>query len=84
MEIGKTHEQVAPNVSRKGKEKVDEPPMVLDASTGHSIMGENSSGSEMSLDDELGIPIMQTLGVKKAMETMNAKLRRSTRLKNPM
>ena len=36
----------------------------------------------MSLDEELGIPIMQTPGVKKAMETMNAKLRRSTRLKN--
>ena len=41
---GKTHEQVAPNVSRKGKEKVDEPPMVLDASTGHSIMGKDPSG----------------------------------------
>ena len=80
----KTHEQAAPNVSRKGKEKVDEPPMVLDASTDHSIMGEDSSGSKMSLDDELGIPIMQTLGGKKAMETMNAKLRRSTRLKNPV
>ena len=40
---GKTHEEVAPNVSRKGKEKVDEPPMVLDASIGHSIMGEDSS-----------------------------------------
>ena len=36
----------------------------------------------MSLDDELGIPIMQILGVKKAMEAMNTKLRRSTRLKN--
>ena len=76
--IGKTHEQVAPNVSRKGKEKVDEPPMVLDASTNHSSIGGDSSGSEMSLDEELGIPIMRTPGVKKAMETMNSKLCRST------
>ena len=81
---GKTHEQVAPNVSRKGKEKVDEPPMVLDAFIGHSIMGEDSSGSKMSLDDELGIPIMQTQGVKKAMEAMNTKLHRFTQLKNPV
>ena len=66
----------------QGKEKVDEPPMVRDASTCHSIMGEDSSGLEMSLDDELGIPIMQTLGVKKAMEAMNTKLHRSIRLKN--
>ena len=81
---GKTHEQVAPNVSRKGKEKVDEPLMVLDASTDHSGIGGDSSGSEMSLDEELGIPVMRTPSVKKAMETMNSKLRRSTRLKNPM
>ena len=52
--------------------------MVLDASTCHSIMGEDSSGSEMSLDDELGIPIMQTPSAKKAMEAMNTKLPRST------
>ena len=45
-------------------------------------MGENLSGSKMSLDDELGILVMRTLGVKKAMEAMNAKLHRSTRLKN--
>ena len=52
--------------------------MVLDASTGHSIMGEDSSGSKMSLDDELGIPIMQIPCVKKAMEAINTKLHRST------
>ena len=78
----KTHEQAAPNVSRKGKEKVDEPPMVLDASIDHSGIGGESSGLEMSLDKELGIPIMRTPGVKKAMEAMNTKLRKSTQLKN--
>ena len=82
--IGKVHVQVAPNVSKKGKEKVDEPPMVFDASIDHSSIGGESSGSEMSLDEELGIPVIRTPGVKKAMETMNAKLRRSTRLKNPV
>ena len=58
--------------------------MVLDASTDHSGIGGDSSGLEMSLDDELGIPIMQIPGVKKAMEAMNTKLCRSTRLKNPV
>ena len=38
----------------------------------------------MSLDDELGIPIMQTPGVKKAMEAINTKLHTSTWLKNPV
>ena len=37
----------------------------------------------MSLnDEELGIPAMRTPGVKKAIEAMNSKLRRSTRIKN--
>ena len=42
--IGKVHVQVVPNVSKKGKEKVDEPPMVFDASTNHSGIGGDSSG----------------------------------------
>ena len=46
--------------------------------------GGDSSGSEMSLDEEFGIPAMKTPDVKKAMEAMNAKLRRSTRVKNPV
>ena len=46
----------------------------LDIFAGHSIMdGGDSSGSEMSLDEEFGIPAMKTPGVKKAMEAMNAK-----------
>lgn len=38
----------------------------------------------MSVDEELGILAMRTPGVKKAMEVMNAKLRRSTRVKKPV
>ena len=38
----------------------------------------------MSLDKELGVPVMQKPGVKKAMEAMNARLRRSTPVKNPL
>ena len=46
-----------------------------DIFAGHStIDGGDSSGLEMSLDEELGIPAMKTPGVKKAMEAMNAKL----------
>ena len=48
----------ATDVSRKGKEKVFEP---LDIFASHSIMdGGDSSGSEMSLDEEFGIPAMKT------------------------
>ena len=43
--IGKIHVQVAPNVSKKGKEKVDETSMFFDASTYHSGIGGDSSGS---------------------------------------
>ena len=80
---GKPRVQVTTDVSQKGKEKVFEP---LDIFVGHStIDGGDSSGSEMSLDEELGIPAMKTPGVKKAMEAMNAKLHRSTRVKkNPV
>ena len=49
-----------------------------------SLVDGDSSGSEFSLDDELGIPAMKTPGVKKAMEAVNAKLRRSMRVKNPL
>ena len=42
-------------LSHKGKEKVDPPP-VFDVSCGHSHIDGESSGSEMSLDEELGIP----------------------------
>ena len=77
---GKLHVQVTMDVSQKGKEKVFEP---FDIFVGHSTMdGGDSSGSEMSLDEEFGIPGMKTLGVKKAMKSMNENLSRSTRVKN--
>ena len=50
----------------------------------HSINAGNSSGSNVSLDEELGIPIMRTLHVKKTMEGMNENLCKSTRTKNPV
>ena len=53
-------------------------------SLGHSTNDGDSSGSNVSLNEELGIPIMHTPGVKKAMEVMNEKLCRSTHTKNPL
>ena len=37
-----------------------------------------------SLDEEFGIPSVKTRGVKKELEGMHSKLRRSSRVKNPM
>lgn len=52
--------------------------MLPDISACHFVVGSgDSSGLEMSLDEELGIA-----NVKKAMEAMNAKLCRSTRVKS--
>ena len=70
--------QVQKNVSRKGKEKVGEPVVPPDSFDG------NSSGSDMSLDEEFGIPTMRTPGVKKAMEAMHSKLRRFECTRNPV
>jgi len=72
------------NVSQKGKEKVDDTHGFPEISEGQSIVDGDSSGSNMSLDEDLGIPSMKTLGVKNAMEGMNAKLRRSSRVKKPV
>ena len=73
--------QDSPHVS-KGKEKVDEFPTVYDASIDQSIVGGDSIFFKTSLDEELGVLEMQTPGVKKAMEAMNSKLRKSTCIKN--
>ena len=43
-----------------------DPPPVFDVSCGHSHVDGESSGSEMSLDEELGIPSVVTLGVRKS------------------
>ena len=64
---------------------MDEPPIVPNIFVNQSIVDGELSGSKMSLDDgDLGILVMRMLGVKKAMEGMNEKLRRSTRTKNPV
>ena len=67
--IGSTRNHVN---SAKGKSNVDQPMAVFDVSVGHSVVGHDLSGEE-SLDEEFGIPKVQTLRV-----------RRSTRLKYPM
>jgi hypothetical protein len=72
------------NVSRNGKAKVNEGLVLPDISVGHFVVDGESSGSDMSLDDELGIPSMKTPGVKKALEGMHTKLRRSFRAKKPV
>ena len=38
----------------------------FDVSTGHSMVGHDSNG-EGSLDEEFGIPKVQTLGVRRSM-----------------
>ena len=81
---GRMNVQGSSNALQKGKAKFVEQADVPYVSLGNSINDGNSSGSDASLDEELGIPIMHTLGVKKAMEGMNEKLHRSTRSKNPM
>ena len=82
--VGKIGVQVTPHVSNKGKEKLGEPRAVYDASTDQSVVGEDLSSSEMSLDEVLAIPLMRTLGVKKVMKAMNSKLHRSTCNKIPI
>ena len=84
LSIGRMNVQGSSNALQKGKAKIVEQADVPYVSLGHSINDGNSSGLDVILDEELGIPIMCTLGVKKAMEGMNEKLRRSTRTKNPM
>ncbi|MCO5597772.1 hypothetical protein L7F22_051854 [Adiantum nelumboides] len=83
---GKLRERESPtsstNVSQKGKEKVDHVPQIPNLSAGFD--DGNSSGSEHSLDEEFGIPSVRTPGVKKALQGMHEKLRRSGRHKNPI
>ena len=72
------------NVSQKGKEKVDDAPRMPNLSTGYEDVDANSSGSEHSLDEEFGIPSVKTPGVKKALQGMHEKLRRSERRRAPV
>ena len=52
-------------VSRKGKKKVDPTP-IFDVSCGHSNVDGESIGLEMRLNEELGIPLIVTLGARKS------------------
>ena len=75
-------------VSHKGKEKVDLAP-VFDVSAGSSHVDGESSGSEMSLDEELGIPSVVTPGARKSRHDLKTPatdpvVRRSTRIKYPI
>ena len=54
------------NVSRKGKEKVGETPFMADVSSGFSHADIDSNGLEQSLDEEFGILVVRTPGVRKA------------------
>ena len=72
------------NVSRKGKEKVEDAPIKPNLSAGFDDAEGHSSSSDHSLDEEFGIPSVKTLGVKKASEGIHSKFKRSSRVKNPM
>ncbi|MCO5596996.1 hypothetical protein L7F22_051068 [Adiantum nelumboides] len=72
----------SPNVSRKGKKKIDDVTQIPNLSAGYD--DGNSSGSERSLDDEFVIPSVRTPGAKKALQGMHEKLRRSGRHKVPV
>ncbi|MCO5601934.1 hypothetical protein L7F22_056060 [Adiantum nelumboides] len=53
------------NVSKKGKEKFDEGMRMHNVIAGHDDVDGHSSGSEHSLDEELGIPSLRTPGVRR-------------------
>ena len=51
--------------SEKGKKNVDQPMAIFDVSAGHSMASHDSSEDE-SLDEEFGIPKVQTPGVRRS------------------
>ena len=62
---------------------------MVDVNAGHSYVDGESSGSEQSIDDELGIPSIVTPGVRKTRDVLRAPgsepiLRRSTRARYPV
>ena len=74
-------------VSQKEKEKVDQP--MFDVNASHSYVDGESSGSEQSIDDELGIPSIVTPGVRKTRDVLKAPrsepiLCRSSRTRYPV
>ena len=74
-------------VSRKGKEKVGEAPCMTSVSLGSSHVDVDSDGSEQSLDEEFGIPIVRTPGARRAHDAVRTPNsdpvpRKSSRVKN--
>ena len=45
---------------------------MVDVNAGHSYVDGESSGSEQSIDDELGIPFVVTPGVRKTRDVLRA------------
>ncbi|MCO5573025.1 hypothetical protein L7F22_026789 [Adiantum nelumboides] len=72
------------NVSRKGKEKVDEGMRMPNVVVGHDDVDGHSSGSEHSLDEELGIPSVRTPGgdALKDVQHIKALLRKQFDMKD--
>ena len=60
-------------VSRKEKEKVS-PTSIFDVSCGHAHVDGESNGSKMSLDEELGILSVVTLGTRKSKNVVKTKV----------
>ncbi|MCO5594866.1 hypothetical protein L7F22_048901 [Adiantum nelumboides] len=58
--------QSAPQVSCKGKEKVDESPCMTSVPSGSSHIDTDSDGSDQSLDEEFGIPPVRTPGPRRS------------------
>ena len=53
-------------------------------SVGYDDVDGHSSGFDHSLDEEFGIPTVKMPSVKKAMEGLHEKLRKSTRFNKPV
>ncbi|MCO5556847.1 hypothetical protein L7F22_010401 [Adiantum nelumboides] len=66
---GRVHKEVSPansiNVSRKNKEKIGEGMRMPHVTATHDDVDVHLSESEHSLDEELGIPYVRTLGVRR-------------------
>ena len=90
---GRLRTQVTPQsvsqVSRKGKEKVGEPPCMTSVSSGSSHIDVDSDGLEQSLDEEFGIPSVRTPGARRAKQVVKTpgsdpRPRRSSRVGFPL
>ena len=69
------------NVQQKGKKKIDDAPKMPNLSVGYDDVDGHLSGFDNSLDMEFGIPSMKMPSVKKDLEGLNEKLRKSASFK---